>query len=167
MNSTDIKISVEPNKSSVKQEELLGAVPITLDGKEAKKKFQLREDEVFAVRPSQFKANGSGLYGVTLLSMTNQRFIVSKDSNLKRSFLISFLAATGFGAIFVWLFGTIIQRTIKLKGIPTYEIPFSHIKTMKMDGKVLSIVTKDNQEYIYALNENHKLFAKQIELVKL
>lgn len=138
-----VKITVEPveekSESVVlgksERSEVKGIITLSEDKNIAKKSWNLGIDEIMLLEASQVAIEGNNAFKWDwYVTMTNQRFILSKLNHWKASAYTSL-----FGVV-----GSVLK-----KGIPSYEIPFEHIDAIDMDKNTLMIRTKDNKEYQY------------------
>lgn len=141
--SRHVKITVEPveekSESVVwgksESSEVKGIITLSEDKNIAKKSWNLGIDEIMLLEASQVAIEGNNAFKWDwYVTMTNQRFILSKLNHWKASAYTSL-----FGVV-----GSVLK-----KGIPSYEIPFEHIDAIDMDKNILMIRTKDNKEYQY------------------
>ena len=148
--SQHIKITVEPVEVHVVEKEEVkkrdsseksersedkGIITLSEDKDIAKKSWSLGADEIMLWEASQVAIEGNNAFKWDwFISMTNQRFILSKLNHWKASAYTSL-----FGVV-----GSVLK-----KGIPAYEVPFEYISTIDMDKNTLMIRMKDNKEYHY------------------
>lgn len=117
----------------------LGIVAISEDKNIAKKSGEMGADEMMLLEASQVLVEGNNAFKLDwYITMTNQRFILSKLNHWKKTFLEG-------------MFGMIAGSALK-RGIPAYEIPFKHISSVRMaDRTRLLICTKDGKEHTYTM----------------
>lgn len=142
-----------------------GAVAFSLNPKVAKKEWKLNDGEVIAVKASKVlvldETEKKGWKkGEWYLTMTNQRFVISKVGNRFWDRMGRGLAMSG-GALTALLYGLVSDSLTK--GIPVYAIPFQSIVSCNLEGSHLTVTTKDGNTFGYRINTKEKQFARQIQ----
>lgn len=142
-----------------------GAIAFSLNPKVAKKEWKLNDGEVIAVKASDVwvldETEKKGRKkGDWYLTMTNQRFVISKVGNGFWNALGHGLAMQG-GALIAILYDLVSDSLIK--GIPVYAIPFQSIVSCNLEGSNLTVTTKDGNTFGYRIKGKNKQFAKQIQ----
>lgn len=128
----------KPPVQGREKDEELGIIALSEDKSIAKKSWNMGMDEVMLLEATEVRVEGNNPFKLDwYITMTNQRFILSKINHFKAS-------------AYAGLFGR--AGSALTKGIPAYEIPFEHIHSIDMVDKVkVRICTKDRKVHTYEM----------------
>ncbi len=130
---------IHSTEENTGHDQSMGIVALSEDKNMAQEKGNMRAGEMMLLEASQVLMEGNNAFKLDwYITMTDQRFILSKIGHWKAAFLVG-------------MFGMIAGPAMK-KAIPAYEIPFNHISSVRMADKTRLIIrTKDGKEHTYIM----------------